>query len=42
MNSAEEAARDSMHALMLFTNRMRNEYGQEPPSIEVFFFLLSS
>ena len=35
MHDAETAASESMSALMLFTNRMRNEYGSEPPTVEM-------
>jgi hypothetical protein len=35
MNDAEKAAKESMRALMVFTNRLRSDYGKEPPTIEV-------
>jgi transcription-repair coupling factor len=35
MQDAERAAHDSMNALMLFTNRLRNDYGPEPPTVEM-------
>lgn len=35
MQDAEKAANESMNALMVFTNRLRNEYGPEPPTVEL-------
>jgi len=35
MQDAEKAANESMNALMLFTNRLRQEYGPEPPIMEL-------
>ena len=35
MHDVEKAANESMNALMLFTNRLRNEYGPEPPTVEM-------
>ncbi|KAG0586932.1 hypothetical protein KC19_2G128500 [Ceratodon purpureus] len=35
LQDAEKAANDSMNALMNFTNRLRNEYGPEPPTVEM-------
>ncbi|CAM6056089.1 unnamed protein product [Sphagnum tenellum] len=35
MNDAEKAAKESMRALMVFTNRLRSDYGKEPPTIEM-------
>jgi transcription-repair coupling factor len=35
MQDAEKAAMESLTALMLFTNKLRNEYGPEPPTVEL-------
>jgi transcription-repair coupling factor (superfamily II helicase) len=35
MNDAEKAAKESMRALMVFTNHLRSDYGKEPPTIEM-------
>lgn len=35
LRDAEKAANNGMNALMQFTNRLRNEYGPEPPTVEM-------
>lgn len=35
IHEAEKAARDGVRHIMAFTNKLRDEYGKEPPSTEV-------